>query len=141
MAKLDPSSLKRPDVVRETKTFTDPMQPGKSFDLTFEACADFGLETSVAAKAREFTRDYVTGRNGGPPAPLMPVGKRDVLIDADICARIATFMVMEKPPEGDEPWDFNQWRVLSATMPSAFADIAEWCDELIIRARAEVPNE
>ncbi len=139
MPKPNPYGLQRPNSVTETREFVDPSHPNEPITLTLKAVGDYGFLDEIANLGSEFLKDFIQGRNGGPPAPLPPVQGQDVILTARMCGEIAALIKMEQAEEG-ESWDIGQWRALSATAPSAFQNIVEWSQELLARARGQLGN-
>lgn len=134
---FNPFSLNRPDVLIETKTFTDKVNPEAELTLTLRAENDAAVDFQEREKSQEYIRDFVVGRDDGPPAPLPPVGGRAVKVTRTLCGVVATLESMQVPGEEEEPFSFSEWCALSVVMPSAFREIDDWAADLRERARGE----
>jgi hypothetical protein len=99
LARSNPCQLKRPGAVEEYREFTDPFQPGEVFGVALRAVPDSSLDYQMSEKAQRYITDYVTGRNGGPPAPLPPVDGKRVVMTEQLCLLIAGLEVMEFIPD------------------------------------------
>jgi len=151
------SMLRRPDVLTETRTFTDPTQPGQEITLTMTAVADYSATAKRDELAQELTETYITGdwlyiksegKEGKSPAVISFPGFV-VTPSKKLCWVTASLITMENETlrRSDdyadlEPYDAMEWFALSCTMPLAFEQIVEWCQDMRVRVTGAVslPN-
>lgn len=111
--------LSLPPVVRpeETRTFTDPAQPGVELSLTFRRISIW--EMSVATEnARELVK------LGG-----LPAAGEVVLLTEQFCQTLCTLEAMQCGPE-DERYTAQEFVGLFAGMPKAGEQVLAWAGEL-----------
>jgi hypothetical protein len=127
MPLLNPFELPRPvSPGEETRTFTDPKQPGKELTLTFSTDSDYSTTLTSQVLAATYAKTKL-----GPMAFPIKYGDRLINITPELCGVIALLETMQKPDETGAKYSFDQWAVLNVAMPSAMAQIAEWAYELI----------
>lgn len=137
MPLLNPFELPRPaSLGEETRTFTDPKQPGREITLTFLADADYSTTLTSQILAATYANNKI-----GPMAFPIKYGGRLINITPALCGVIALLETMQKPDETGTKYSFDQWAALNVAMPSAMAQIAEWAYELIDQSdAAETPD-
>jgi hypothetical protein len=142
MPKPKPYTLPRLEEITETRTFTDPAQPGVEITLTLSVPPDYGISLAVMEKGGKYAEQYVNGTADGPPAPLPPVGGKPLVLSESLCSIVAFLEQVEvtDDPENDPKYDFYDWVSLSATMPTAFDEIAEWANSLRVQASKNAKN-
>lgn len=120
-ALVDPFNLPRPELITETRTFTDDILPGSEIEVTFQSSGDFTLPMTIRTKGQEFVRTY-----GAKNAIPIMVGGRVVVVTEQLCYFIAAIMALET-----EPSTFEFWAATSVTMPFAMSQIAVWAEEVL----------
>lgn len=144
MSKLNPFTMQRPKPVSETRTFTDPLQPGADLTLTLMARADIGELLRVQALTDQYSKEYADAMS----VPLQ-VGGQDIEITPGLCAVIATIQALEQPTDGQR-YSFEEWAALSVVMPTAMGEVIVWTRDLMREAATgpevlgkdtPVPNE
>lgn len=151
MARPNPLSLKRPDSVSETRTFTDALQPGIEFSFSFTARARAAFLETRDSKLSELKTRFITGdaENEMPPEDVFLSDGNPALITPEITAIIATLMCLEaagaeeakvRGEAHETPYRFDEWVALSECAPSVFESVTEWAQELMLRARGLVSN-
>src|SRR5579862_8287222 len=84
MAKVDPFRLKRPVRTSETRTLTDPDQPGVEFTFTLRRLD--GAEQMVAGEeAQEQIQTWVTGSRDRPASQFPFVDGQEVQVTEALC--------------------------------------------------------
>lgn len=139
MPKPDISALRPLAFVEETRTFTDPAQPGIEIPLTFRVRKDLSQEFALKAVIRDLMTDYVKGRNGGPPAPFIVHGER-LAVTIELCSDAAVLSTYEVPEDGDKAYTPMDWFGFSRTMPTLMENVLNWFAELEERAQAQTKN-
>jgi hypothetical protein len=122
-ALVDPFTLPRPELITETRTFTDDSAPGVEIEVTLQSSGDFTLPMAVNTTAREYIRTY-----GAKNAIPIMVGGRKVDVTDELCYFVALLTALET-----EPSSFEFWAATSVTMRYAMAEIAVWAEALINR--------
>lgn len=163
MARLNPLSLRVPDVITETRTFVDPLQtytdpaitdekgvPIPQFHnltLTMRADASWQAQQAAARKGEEYVKQWVKpepleeGAEPPPPVALsIPELGRRVLLTEDDCGIIAGLETMQVVAEGEESYTLIDWYAFSVVMPSAFSEILGWTSTLLQRAAGLLKN-
>lgn len=127
MPLLNPFTLPRPiSAGDETRTFTDPKQPGVELTLTLSTDADYSATLTSQVLAGTYAKTKI-----GPLAIPIKYGERMVTITPELCGVIALLETMQKPDETGVKYSFDQWAVLNVAMPSAMAKIADWAYEIL----------
>jgi hypothetical protein len=129
-------------VIKETRVFTDPAQPTVELELTFTVPPDIGLSTLGIERGTHYAKLYLQGKDGGPPAPLPPIGNppRVPILSEGILTAVAYLELLDTPENPEDRYDFLDWIALSVNMPNAFTEISEWMNELMQKARHERKN-
>ena len=142
----NPLMLRRPDSVNETKTFTDPLQPGVEFPFSFTARARAAFLETRNARAEELLTRFVTGENA---EDVFLSDGNPALVTKEIAALIATLMCLEEAAEQDakirgeapeRPYSFEEWFAFSECAPTAFEEVVGWGSQLLLRARGLAVN-
>lgn len=130
MAKINPFALNRPEDRFETKTFTDDLNPGVELTLALRGSPEAPFISALNEKAQKYIRDYIDGRNGGPPGVLPLVKGRPICPTAEVCRAAAYIEGMQSDQDDAERYTFVELLALSVTMPSAFMEAFVWASEL-----------
>jgi|GEM_PF-4967258 len=133
--RINPFAFTSPTPLTKTLTLTDRAQPGAVLELTFCASPTWDMDVKVASRAQEFKELYVTGRNGGPPAPIAGF---DGTPDTFLCQVIAALMQFQ---EGEEPYSFDEWAKLSETMPGAFLGAVNAADAFMQEVKGDAKKD
>lgn len=130
MPNPNPYTLPRPKLRQETRTFTDPAQPGVEITLTFRALD--GLEAlKVGGDARRLIEEWAPSEANGFISHI-PLPDGELLEPSeDLLQTVAMLVKMQVPPgEGDLPYDLIAWLGVATRFPSAWLKILEWAGEL-----------
>lgn len=127
MAKIDVRTLPMPELVRETKTFTDTLQPGASIELTLELSPDY----SQVIRSRSYADRLANERGDKVPVPVCGKAIQPM---PELCRAIGLIQTLESPADPKDRYSFDEWVNLSYLMPNAFADIVAWTDTLLEKA-------
>jgi hypothetical protein len=139
---FDPMALKRPEIVTDTRTFTDPAQPGLELTLTANGSPDYAVQVHM----KELGDAYAAKHIG--KFPVMVDGRK-VDVTPSLCSLIASITVMVVKTDEIKDWDFPQWAAIAVAMPKAFGEIVDWCAKLAAPSKrtvgeneeAKVPND
>lgn len=136
MPKINPYALCRPEPLVETRTFTDANAPGQELTLTVRIQLEMPFRTAIQERAKKLTVDYVTGRKGGPPAPLQPVkdktgASRALKLTETVCLGIAYIEGTQQAEDPQDLYSVPELAALSVTMPDAFDAAAKWVMDLV----------
>jgi hypothetical protein len=128
---VNPWALKRPQARTETKTFTDPLQPGVELRLTFRELLDAGLRLQASQTGDELCADYLA-LDGQPPKRLFasPDGQ-PVELNAALLNNIGAFMVMQVPEAGQLPMTLADWLGWAVMCPNLFIAVVRWMGTLL----------
>jgi len=130
MAKVNPFGLKRPEHRRETRTFTDPDQPG--VELTFTLRTLDGAEMMIATEeAQGQIETWVTGNRDRPASQFPFVDGQPVQMTEGLCTACQFLAAMQCPDDPHERYSFNELVALSVTAPMAWSRIGEWMQALL----------
>jgi hypothetical protein len=127
MPKLDIRTLPLPETVRETKTFTDPLQPGAELTLTLELTPDYSQVIRARAHADKRAKERGEGA-------VVPVAGRAIQPISELCRAIGLIESVECPADPKDRYSFEEWVGISYLMPNAFADIVAWSNTLLDKA-------
>lgn len=130
MAKVDPFKLKRPAKRRETRSFTDPMQPGEEIVLTLQSLD--AAELAVASEeAKEQIETWVTGNRDRPASQFPFVDRLPVQMTETLCTACSILFRMQAPEDPADRYSWNDLVALSVTMPTAWGRVMEWMQEIL----------
>jgi hypothetical protein len=135
MAKLNPYTLSLSEPRSETKSFTDPAQPGTELTLTLAPPQDTTVFLAIDEQAEANAETYI-----GHPEKLVPYRGRLPRVTRELCRVIAILQVMEEPPGGEPRYDFGSWAMLFVTMGSAMADVVAWATRLLQEGQTDSGN-
>lgn len=140
--RVNPFSMSRPKRPQETRTFTDPEQPGKAITITLRGLTHPEAYKAVE-RAQEAIRDYIHGdeARGLPPAPFPSVAGEFIEVTEKMLYDMASVELaqVETPGEG-AVYTLEELIALSVTMPAAFDGITSFYAELQKRGRAQEKN-
>ena len=142
MARFDVSKLTRPEVRIETQTFIDPKYPDMPWELSVRVVQEGPFLSAIGELGRKYVADYVTGRNGGLPAPLLKIDGETVTLTEPICQGLAYIQQMQWPPTGEDgvqesPLTFDELVKIAVTSPRLFFPAWEWASSLLTE---DAPN-
>jgi hypothetical protein len=126
MPKLNIMALPRPERPEETRTFSDPAQPGAELVLTFRAldlCRQAVAEEEAARLAATYAVNWFPMPNGPPVQVTEGIAQSACLLAA---------MQVAEPEERYSP---EEWIAMMANMPTAFQAVLTWAGELSARAQ------
>lgn len=128
--KINPWSLKRPERPQETRSFTDPLQPGVEVALTLRPLDAPGWAVAME-RADELITLYVTGDpDEGIEPSLYPAPNGEPLkLARRVCRNVAALHLMQAGPK-DEQYTESELIALMASMPTAWTEILTWSAEL-----------
>jgi hypothetical protein len=130
MPKIDPFKLKRPKRVAETRTFTDPDQPGEEITLTLRRLD--GAEQMVAVEeAQAQIETWITGSKDRPASQFPFVDGREVKMTEALCLACQMLWAMQCPEDAHERYNFFELVAFSVTMPYAWSRIGEWMQSIL----------
>lgn len=132
--KINPFSLPRPIQSGETRTFTDPSQPGVELVISLRPLDV--AETNLAVELGERMAEMYIGdpENDVAPSHQFPyVGGKPVAMSRKLCIGVALILAMQTA-EGDEAYTFEQMVAIAVTMPRAWRGISEWSAKLQSKA-------
>lgn len=126
--RVNPRALSRPPAFTQTRTFTDPEQPGQELTLTLrplnfaELCQ---TNETAAPLVEEWTgpKGQAVGGypvQGGPPVPVTPA----------LLSMLVMLEGMQVPQSGEEPYTWEDLLILSVTMPTAWTALTKWLNEV-----------
>lgn len=131
MPKIDPFQNRRLRGITETKTFTDPAQPGKPIVVTLGSKPGSSTKLSIETNANMFASQFT-----GSKAMGIYLEGEQIPITYDTCYCIATIQTLyEGLPE--DRYTFEEWAAISETMPDAFNDIILWASGLVGKYQEE----
>jgi hypothetical protein len=138
---LNVTRYKRPVMPLETKSFTDPLQPGVAIELTLQAFDGLRQEL-MRERAADLTAEFITGRDGADPKPFPAIedasGRMTIPeLSTSLMNAIALCQTMEV---GDEPSSIYEWVHLAACFPSVWTEIQIWAGDLLARANQTLGN-
>ena len=121
MSRHHPLSWKRPQRRCETRTFTDPSQPGAEVTFTLIEPDVMALVTAGAV-AREMTDRYVTGKEGVHEAVPFVVGGEIVETSFQFWYHVATMYAIQAGAEklGYDPYTPEEIGAFAIAMPHAW---------------------
>ena len=139
MAKPDISQLRPPAYVEETRTFTDPANPGVEIPLTFRLRKDVSRDLAQAEQVQRLVTDFVTGRDGGRPG-IFKVGPDRVVMTEDLISAAVSLSLAEYCEMPDKPYSAEDWIGFSVTMPTMFEEAYVWFDGLRRQVQEQAKN-
>lgn len=135
MPRLNAYELPSRPVVTETRDLTDPDQPGTVWTLTLREAKDTPSQLAITAREKGYITDYITGRDGGPPAPPPRIGETIIPLTPDLFRSIAYIESLQVPGETDgvkdAPYTAPELLLISVQMPQAFMDAVIWAGEMM----------
>ena len=140
MPSIDLSSLPRVEVVRVSKTFTDPRCPGVDFPFEF-GFMPFASEVDIlflSDRSQELIKKYVKGN-----LPVVVPGGARVPIEKTTCWLVSAFMQAEQATGTESVWSAEEWFRFSILAPSAWADAQKWylAEERKAQGLPDAPDE
>src|SRR5579883_2170588 len=118
--KIDVMGLPTPAGKQETRTFTDPDQPGVELTLTLKQLT-FLQAGKLQERIAELEKNYVVNNH-----PVI-VGGEPVTLSQDSCATLAMLEVMHV---GDEVYNRTELCGIMLKFPHAIVEIAEFIAEI-----------
>ena len=134
---FSPFALKRPDAAEETRTLTDPNQPGVQMTITLRTRPGFSAMMEIADKAAQYVADWVDGPKAGP-LPVPNFG--EVTLNRATVDSIARIQTMHVPTQETPALDIMGWAVVSEVMPSLFTELATWAITLQTGKDSDLKN-
>lgn len=125
MAKVNPWALRRPERRIETRTFTDPVQPGQEITLTLRAL-DPCERTFAHERADYYTELYVTGRDGQEPNMYPAPDGTPIKLSSRMCYNICFVEQMQVAEDPQDRYTFDELLGISLTLPNAWDQIMIW---------------
>lgn len=130
---LNPLSLSVPSKPQaETRTFTDPRQPGVEFTITLRASSGLLYDMGTDDLANDYIRRYSVGMPDG----VQVSGAGRVKVGPSLCAVIAELERAQVPDPEEPPYIFEEWLTLIHRAPDAFAQIVLFKEELFRQEKA-----
>jgi len=130
MPKANIYALKRPySVVTETKTFTDPLQPGVEITLTLR-----GLTPAETFAALDFGQSMMSeycGRDGKPPERALPAIDGKIPVPSSSMCLLLSNICYAQAGDVEDRYTFEELVGIAETMPNAFALIQRWSESLL----------
>jgi len=117
-ARVNPQLLPTPSALYDAKIFQTPAGDDVLIRLGYVTDSSFFL--AIQSRAQEFETLYITGKNGGLPAPLRPYGGRVVEMSSAFCSIVAGLEKMHKLGDPDNAYDFDDWCAWSINAPDVF---------------------
>ena len=117
-----------PETRQETRTLTDPAQPGDEMTITLRVPYGSMAKMQVSAKAADYTSTYVENADENPV--LLP-GLPSFTPTEIGCLAIARIEALHVPSEDAPAMAFEEWCSLSIRYPSAFEELTVWSAELL----------
>lgn len=119
---------------RETKTFTDPLQPDQEFTFTCE-----GPGTVEAArfseKDEELQKRFVTGDKESPQpyaASRLPLlDKTSITVSSGMAQVFALAETLQCPESEEDRWTVPELGLLTKVAPNAYRDLANWLYDML----------
>lgn len=128
MPKIDPFKNKRLKAITETKTFSEgTAQQGVEITVTLSSkpggSTGLSVQTTAEALAQRFDNPMSVG--------IHHEGV-ECKVSRGLCYLIATIQTLDAGEPADR-YSFEEWVVISCTMPNAFIDVADWAKDLLGR--------
>lgn len=130
MAKANIYALKRPySSVTETKTFTDPLQPGVEITLTLR-----GLTPAETFAALDFGQSMMAeycSQDGNPPARTLPAIDGKIPVPSSTLCLVAAKICYSQAGLEEDRYTFEEIIGIAEAMPNSFGQIQTWLDSLL----------
>lgn len=124
MPKLNVLGLRRPPRRVETRTFTDPAQPGKELTLTLGA-----QDVVVGGRASDLTQDliekYVHPPDETEPNAFPMEGDEPIFLSEILCQQVGVIAESQLGPEA-ERYTPEEIIAVAVAMPDAWTQILAW---------------
>jgi hypothetical protein len=131
MAKLNVLALPRPKRVEETRTFTDPAQPGVELTLTLRS-PDLAQLMWADEQAKAYLLEFTA--EDGSSLYVDPISGERIPVSENLCKTVAVFESMQFGA-AEERYGWMDTIAIMLAMPSAWLEISPWIGELASKGR------